>query len=131
MPFFNVHVPKDLFWLDQRKEIAESLAHSLQESFGLPPEDKFVVINEHAEGYMFLHPSYGNVERSAGAIVISVHIPASRPMSQKRVLLKEIVQRLHDNVGIRPDDVFVTLIPLPSENFSFGRGFSAVDKGDD
>ncbi|PYE22355.1 tautomerase-like protein [Rhizobium sp. PP-CC-3A-592] len=131
MPFFNVHVPKDLFSLDQRKAIAESLAHSLRDSFELPPEDKFVVINEHAEGYIFLHPTYGNVERSAGAIIITVHIPASRPMSQKRVLLKEIVGRLHDDVGIRPDDVFVTLIPLPSENFSFGRGLSAVDKGDD
>ncbi|KQN16572.1 MULTISPECIES: tautomerase family protein [Sphingomonas] len=131
MPFFNVHVPKDLFSLDQRKAIADALAHSLQASFGLPPEDKFVVINEHAEGYLFLHPTYGDVDRSAGAIIISVHIPASRPMSQKRVLLKEIVQRLHDNVGIRPDDVFVTLIPLPSENFSFGRGVSPFDKGDD
>ena len=131
MPFFNVHVPKDLFSLDQRKAIADALAHSLQASFGLPPEDKFVVINEHAEGYLFLHPTYGDVDRSAGAIIISVHIPASRPMSQKRVLLKVIVQRLHDNVGIRPDDVFVTLIPLPSENFSFGRGVSPFDKGDD
>ena len=131
MPFFNVHVPSDQFSLDQRQAIAESLPHSLQNSFGLPPEDKFVVINEHAEGYMFLHPTYGNVERSTGAIIITVHIPASRPMSQKRVLLKEIVQRLHDNVGIRPDEVFVTLIPLPSENFSFGRGFSPFDKGDD
>ncbi|MBD8472063.1 tautomerase family protein [Sphingomonas sp. CFBP 8765] len=131
MPFFNVHVPKDLFSLDQRKAIADALAHSLQASFGLPPEDKFVVINEHAEGYLFLHPTYGDVDRSAGAIIISVHIPASRPMSQKRALLKEIVQRLHDNVGIRPDDVFVTLIPLPSENFSFGRGVSPFDKGDD
>jgi len=131
MPFFNVHVPKGLFPLDQRKAIADSLAHSLQESFGLPPEDKFVVINEHSEGFMFLHPTYKDVERSAGAIVISVYIPASRPMSEKRKLLKEIVQRLHDNVGIRPDDVFVTLIPLPSENFSFGRGFSPFDKGAD
>jgi len=131
MPFFNVHVPKGLFPLDQRKAIADSLAHSLQESFGLPPEDKFVVINEHSEGFMFLHPTYKDVERSANAIVISVHVPASRPMSEKRVLLKEIVQRLQDNVGIRPDDVFMTLIPLPSENFSFGRGFSPFDKGDD
>ncbi len=131
MPFFDVHVPKDLFSLDQRRAIADSLAHSLQESFGLPPEDKFVVINEHTEGFMFLHPTYKDVERSAGAIVISVHIPASRPMSDKRKLLKEIVQRLDDNVGIRPDDVFVTLIPLPSENFSFGKGFSPFDKGDD
>ena len=131
MPFFNVHVPKDLFSLDQRKAIADSLSHSLQDSFSLPPEDQFVVINEHAEGFMFLHPTYKDVERSANAIVISVHVPASRPMSEKRVLLKEIVQRLQDNVGIRPDDVFMTLIPLPSENFSFGRGFSPFDKGDD
>ena len=131
MPFINVHVPKDLFSLDQREAIADSLAHSLQGSFGLPPEDKFVVINEHGEGFMFLHPTYKDVERSAGAIVISVHIPAPRPMSEKRKLLKEIIQRLHDNVGIRPDDVFVTLIPLPSENFSFGQGFSPFDKGDD
>lgn len=131
MPFFNVHVPKDLFSLDRREAIADSLAHSLQDSFGLPPEDKFVVINEHGEGFMFLHPTYKDVERSAGAIVISVHIPASRPMSEKRKLLTAIVQRLHDNVGIRPDDVFVTLIPLPSENFSFGQGFSPFDKGDD
>ncbi len=131
MPFFNVHVPKDVFSLDQRKAIADSLAHSLQDSFGLPPEDKFVVITEHAEGFMFLHPTYKDVERSTGAIVISVHIPSSRPMAEKRKLLKEIVQRLHDNVGIRPDDVFVTLIPLPSENFSFGKGFSPFDKGDD
>lgn len=82
-------------------------------------------------GYIFLHPTYGNMERSAGAIIISVHIPESRPMSEKRVLLKEIVQRLHANVGTRPDDVFITLIPLPSENFSFGRGLSAIEKGDD
>ncbi|MFC6142986.1 tautomerase family protein [Paraburkholderia silvatlantica] len=41
-----------------------------------------------------------------------------------------MVQLLHENVGIDPDEVFISLVPIPPENFSFGRGFSPFDKGD-
>lgn len=64
--------------------------------------------------------------RSPDAMIISVQIADTR----KRKLLAAIVRLLHENVGISPDDVFVSLIPIPPENFSFGRGFSPFDKGD-
>jgi phenylpyruvate tautomerase PptA (4-oxalocrotonate tautomerase family) len=63
-------------------------------------------------------------------MIISVQIADTRPKADKRKLLAAIVRLLHENVGINRDDVFVSLIPIPPENFSCGRGFSPFDKGD-
>ncbi|WP_091888387.1 tautomerase family protein [Bradyrhizobium sp. Rc2d] len=62
---------------DQRKKIADSLAQSLAEGFGLPVEDPFVVVSEHGDGWMFIHPTYMDIQRSPDAMIMPPWLPES------------------------------------------------------
>lgn len=128
MPLFTVHLPAQRYSVDQKKKIADCLAQSLVIGFGLPVEDRFVVIHEHTDDNMSIHPTYMDMKRTPNAMIISVQIPDTRPVAEKRKLLKAIVELLRVEVGVDPDDVFISLVPIPPENFSFGRGFSPFDK---
>lgn len=39
---------------------------------------------------------------------------------------QKICRQLGDAADIRPDDVFIALIPVPIENVSFGRGVAQL-----
>ncbi|ATI80030.1 tautomerase family protein [Sphingobium yanoikuyae] len=130
MPLFQAHVPTGRYTAQQRTAMVEAFTESLVDGFALPVDDRFVVISEHGPDGLFIHPTYGDMKRSDRAIIVTVVIPETRPRSEKRKFLEAIVKRLGEKVGVAPDDVFITLIPIPRENFSFGRGFSPFDPGD-
>jgi Tautomerase enzyme len=44
----------------------------------------------------------------------------------KTVLMATITRLLERDVGVSPDDVFIALVPVPNENFSFGRGVAQL-----
>lgn len=62
------------------------------------------------------------MQRSADAIIISVLFTAERSLSDKKALGKAICRNAAGALQISGDDVFIALIPVPKENFSFGRG---------
>ncbi len=43
-------------------------------------------------------------------------------MEQKRALYQRIAERLSERPGIRPEDIFINLIEVAKENWSFGQG---------
>jgi phenylpyruvate tautomerase PptA (4-oxalocrotonate tautomerase family) len=43
---------------------------------------------------------------------------------QKKALYKAIADGLSASVGIRPEDVFVDLVEVKKENWSFGNGLA-------
>ena len=45
-----------------------------------------------------------------------------RTAEQKKALYKAIADGLSASVGIRPDDVFIDLVEVKKENWSFGNG---------
>ena len=62
------------------------------------------------------------MNRSSDATIITVLFTAERPLDDKRALVRAICDHTVKALGISPDDVFIALIPVPKENFSFGRG---------
>ncbi|MCI1319458.1 MAG: tautomerase family protein [Acetobacter sp.] len=53
------------------------------------------------------------------------HLPKRRFSSEEKRRLADVFnQSLIQAFGISGDDVFLTLIPVPNENFSFGKGDS-------
>ena len=53
---------------------------------------------------------------------ITVYLGPHRPLDDKRVLVKAISDALVGALRISADDVLITLVPIPNENFPFGRG---------
>ena len=126
MPVFQVHIPAGRYSKEQKKVLGQALNQSLVVALGIPPGDRFIMISEHAEDELFIDPEFMGMRRSADAIIVTVLIGAHRPFEDKKILLATMSRLLHEAVGIAPDDLFVALIPVPNENFSFGRGVAQL-----
>jgi len=48
----------------------------------------------------------------------------SRNVDQKKALFARIVELLAEQPGVRPQDVFINLLEVDKENWSFGQGFA-------
>ena len=91
-------------------------------SVGVPNNDRFQVIGEHeAENFLF-DPDYLGIHRSQDLVIIQVTWNEGRSVDQKQALYKAIADGLHAAVGLRREDVFMNLIEVKKENWSFGIG---------
>ena len=126
MPVFHAHILKGRFLKEQKIAIGNALNQSLVEALNIPKGDRFVMISEHGDDELFIDPTFMEMNRTASAMIITVLIGEHRPASDKKALLAAITRLLEKAAGISPDDVFIALVPVPNENFSFGRGIAQL-----
>jgi len=129
MPVFHAYIPKGQFSREKKIAIGNALNNSLVEGLNIPPGDRFISISEHGDDELFIDPTFMNMKRSSQAMIITVLIGAHRPLSDKRALMATMTRLLEKDVGISPEDVFIALVPVPNENFSFGQGIPQLAEG--
>jgi phenylpyruvate tautomerase PptA (4-oxalocrotonate tautomerase family) len=105
-----------------RKAIADGVHAAMIDAIAIPPDDRFQVINEHAADGLIYDPQYLGILRSDKVVLIQITLSAGRKPGQKRALYKRIVELLAKSPGIRPEDIFVNLVEVAWENWSFGLG---------
>ena len=71
---------------------------------------------------LLTHLGYRCIHRSADAIVIQVTLNEGRAQELKRAFYKSVADGLHERVGLRREDVFISLVEVKRENWSFGNG---------
>jgi 4-oxalocrotonate tautomerase len=91
-------------------------------SIGVPANDRFQVITEHSKAGLIFDPSYLGIQRSEALIVIQITLNEGRSLEVKKRLYKSISDRLHARLSVRPEDVFINLVEVKKENWSFGNG---------
>lgn len=123
MPVFKTHIPAGRFSSDQKRALADALNQSLVQGLGIPKGDRFIILSEHGPDELFLDPTFMDMERDpANAMIITVLVGAHRPVEDKRKLVEAINRLVVAAVDVSPDDIFIAVIPVPNENFSFGKG---------
>ncbi|MFI6357744.1 tautomerase family protein [Streptomyces sp. NPDC050743] len=130
MPVFNAHVPAGRYSPDQKRALADALNQSLVQALGIPEGDRFIMISEHGENELYLDPTFMGMQRSDDAVIITLLLGAHRPLENKRAVAAAINRLVVETLRISPDDVFIALIPVPNENFSFGRGELQLAEGE-
>jgi phenylpyruvate tautomerase PptA (4-oxalocrotonate tautomerase family) len=106
-----------------RAQISRVVYESLV-SVGVPKDDRFQVIAEHdADGCIF-DGDYLGVHRTDDLVFIQITWNEGRTTDQKRALYKAIADGLHAAVGLRREDVFIGLVEVKKENWSFGNGIA-------
>ena len=81
-------------------------------------------MDEYEADNFFYSPNYMGIERSEAFVMIQLTVSNTRTLAQKKALFKRIVERLHEDPGVAPDDVFINLLEVGIENWSFGRGIA-------
>jgi phenylpyruvate tautomerase PptA (4-oxalocrotonate tautomerase family) len=103
----------------------EAISRIVQESLvsvGVPKDDRFQVIAEHdAENFVF-DPNYLDIRRTEDLVIIQITWNEGRTVEQKKALYKAIADGLAATLSLRREDVFVSLIEVKRENWSFGNG---------
>ena len=123
MPLVRISLRKGKF-ASYRKKIADNIYLALRETFDVPEEDRFVTVNEYEPDNFFYSKNYLGIERSNDFIVVQITVSNTRTVAQKQALFRRIVERLQADLGLKPDDVFINLLEVGKENWSFGRGIA-------
>jgi phenylpyruvate tautomerase PptA (4-oxalocrotonate tautomerase family) len=111
-----------------RKAILDSLYLAMRESFDVPEDDRFMTIAEHDEDDFSYGRSYLGIERSDDLVIIQLTVSNTRTIDQKKALYRRIVARLTASPGLRPEDIFINLVEVMPENWSFGHGVAQYAK---
>ena len=107
-----------------RKKIADNIYLALRETFDVPEEDRFVTVDEYETDHFFYSPSYFGMSRSDDLVIVQITVSNTRTLVQKQALFKRIAERLHGDPSLSPDDIFINLLEVGKENWSFGRGIA-------
>lgn len=105
-----------------KRAIAESIYQALRETFSVPENDFFATVSEHEQDDFMYDPRYFNIARTDDLVIIQMTVSNTRTVEQKKALYLRIAERLAKDPGLRPEDVFINLIEVAKENWSFGQG---------
>jgi 4-oxalocrotonate tautomerase len=91
-------------------------------SVGVPAKDRFQVVSEHDADNSLFDADYLGIKRSDDLVIIQITWNEGRTLEQKKALYKAIADELKAKIGLRPEDVFINLVEVKKENWSFGNG---------
>jgi len=107
---------------EYRSAVADEVYKAMTTAMNVPANDRFMVVSEHKASDFIVDPIYLGIERSPQCIVIQVTLNAGRDVDTKRAFYKALADGLHTRVGLRREDVFINLVEVVKENWSFGNG---------
>ena len=107
-----------------RQRIGDAVHRAMVDAIGVPPLDRFQVLTEHEPGDLIYDSNYLGIARTDGVVVIQLTISTGRSLEKKRALYKAIAGNLAA-LGVRREDVWVNLVEVAKENWSFGNGVAS------
>jgi len=106
------------------KKVGEVVYRTMVDTINVPAKDDFQIITEHDKNSLIYDPSYLNIQRADGIIFIQVTLNEGRTVELKKSFYKTLAERLNKELNVRMEDVFVSLVEVKKENWSFGNGIA-------
>ncbi|KWE56739.1 4-oxalocrotonate tautomerase [Burkholderia ubonensis] len=109
---------------EYRAALVDGVHRALMRTFNVPEDDIFMVVTEHANENFVFGRHYLDIERSDDLVMIQITANNTRTLEQKQALYRTIVDNLAQRPGVRPQDVFIGLVEVLKEDWSFGNGIA-------
>lgn len=104
-----------------QRAIAEGVHAAMVEVFGIPANDRFLILDERPAEAMLFDPTYLLDARRENVVCVEITVAPGRATEMKR----RFYQTVADNLlaaGVRREDVFIVLHDAQRENWSVGNG---------
>jgi phenylpyruvate tautomerase PptA (4-oxalocrotonate tautomerase family) len=121
MPFARILLQNTDATAAEMRAIADAVQRAFVVSLAVPEGDRFQVVS--SDGAVIVDREYLGMDRSENMVVIQITMALGRTVEQKKALFRALADNLA-TLGVRGDDIFSTIIEVPRENFSFGRGIA-------
>lgn len=114
---------------EEIKSILDITYNVMLDAFQAPKGDKYLIVNQHQDYEMEILDTGLGIERTDDVIVFTI-VSRPRTKEQKTTFYKNLVNTLHEKVGIRKEDIMISLVENTDENWSFFNGEAQFLTGD-
>jgi len=121
MPLVRADLPRGKS-PEYRRTIGDVVYEAMIRTLNVPKDDRFQVITEHPPEALNIDPTYLGIQRTQDCIVIQVFLNEGRTTEVKKAFYRAVADGLHQRLGLRTEDVFINLVEVNKENWSFGKG---------
>ncbi|MBC7945479.1 MAG: tautomerase family protein [Burkholderiales bacterium] len=104
------------------KRIGAVVYRTMVDTINVPEKDNFQIITEHEPNTLIYDQSYLDIPRTDGIVVIQITLNEGRTLELKKIFFKTLADKLNSELHVRTEDVFVSLVEVKKENWSFGNG---------
>jgi phenylpyruvate tautomerase PptA (4-oxalocrotonate tautomerase family) len=107
---------------EYRIQVGQIVYQAMLDILNVPKNDRFQIITEHPEAGLQFDREYLGIHRSDDCVFLQITLNAGRTVEMKQRFYKAVADGLHETLQIRKEDVFINLIEVAKENWSFGNG---------
>lgn len=122
MPLARISLSKSLP-PETVKAISDTVYDAMMKAASVPEHDKFQIITRHADDEL-IYPSEGylGITYTRSIVFIQVTWNAGRVIDVKKAFYKAVAEGIHVKTGLRKEDIFINLVDVAREDWSFGNG---------
>jgi len=107
-----------------RKALCDGIYRAMRETFNVPENDRFAIVNEHDAANFIYSESYLDITHTEDLVIIQITANDTRTVEQKPAFFARVATLLSESPGPRKEDVFINLVECKKENWSFGNGIA-------
>jgi 4-oxalocrotonate tautomerase len=109
---------------EYRRTLGDIVYEAMVDVLKSPSGDRFQVIAEHPAFAQIADENYLGIRRTQDCVFIQLTLNVGRTVEQKKAFYKAVAEGLHVRLGLRSEDVFISLVEVQKENWSFGNGIA-------
>jgi phenylpyruvate tautomerase PptA (4-oxalocrotonate tautomerase family) len=104
------------------KQVGQIVYRALTDVMNAPEHDLFQIITEHSQAGLQFDREFFGIHRSDDCIFVQITLNSGRTVEMKQRFYKAVADGLHESLKLRREDVFINLVEVSKENWSFGNG---------
>jgi phenylpyruvate tautomerase PptA (4-oxalocrotonate tautomerase family) len=105
-----------------RRRLGEIVYETMIETLNVPPADNFQITTEHDPLGLVYDREYLGIQRTDEIVILQITLNEGRTVDVKKQFYRRLIERLNRELALRPEDLFVSLVEVKKENWSFGNG---------
>jgi phenylpyruvate tautomerase PptA (4-oxalocrotonate tautomerase family) len=107
---------------EYQAQIGDIVYRAMIAELNVPKNDRFQIITEHARAGLIYDRDYLGIHRTDDCIFLQITLNAGRTVEVKQRFYKAVADGLHSELNVRREDVFISLVEVDKEDWSFGNG---------
>jgi len=105
------------------RAICDVVYDAMTSTAKVPVNDKFMIVSKHDRGdLVFPSEGYLGIQYTPGIVFIQITWNVGRTTDVKKAFYRKVADDIHAKTGTRKEDVWISLVEVSPENWSFGNG---------